>query len=98
MLINLWVKDKETGDIHQLGTDVHDSVEFLDGQVVYVNMQSCTGTLDGDYEWVEPPDTDDYISVTPEQLFLNRQLIHQELMKVLAKKQICERLLVDGEE
>ena len=82
MLINLWVKDKTNGDIHQVGTDVHDSVEYLDGEVVYCNMQSTASTLD-DYEWVEPPDTDDYISVTPEQLMLNRELIHKDVLELL---------------
>ena len=82
MLINLWVRDKATGNIHQVGTDVHDSVEYLCGEVVFVNMQSCASTLD-EYEWVEPPDTDDYISVTPEQLRLNRELIHKDILAML---------------
>ena len=66
MLINLWVRDKRDGHIHQVGTDVHDSVEYLCGEVVYVNMQSTASTLD-EYEWVEPPDVDDYVSVSPEE-------------------------------
>lgn len=78
MLINLWVRDKSSGTVHQVGTDVHDSVEYLDGQVVYVNLQSSASTLD-EYEWVEPPDLDDYVSVTPEQLWLNRKLLHEEV-------------------
>lgn len=82
MLINLWVKDKRDGTIHQVGTDVHDCIEYLDGEVVYVNMQSTASTLD-DYEWVEPPDTDDYVSVTPEQLYLNRELVHKDLIEML---------------
>lgn len=74
MLINLWVKDKRDGTIHQVGTDVHDSIEFIDGKVVYINMQSLCGTGADDpdgYEWVKPPDMDDYVSVTPEQLYIN---------------------------
>lgn len=86
MLINLWVKDKSNGYIHQVGTDVHDSVEYLDGEVVYVNMQSCASTLD-DYEWIEPPDTDGYVSVTPEQLWLNRELVHKDIIKMLERGQ-----------
>lgn len=82
MLINLWVKDKRGGTIHQVGTDVHDSIEYLDGEVVYVNMQSSASTLD-DYEWVEPPDLDDYVSVTPDQLCLNRELVHKDLIEML---------------
>ncbi len=85
MLINLWVKDKHSGRIHQVGTEVHDSIEFLCGQVTYYNLQNGSGTPD-DYEWVEPPNTDDYVSVTPEQLYLNRDLVHKDLLKMLKNK------------
>lgn len=84
MLINLWVKDKSNGHIHQVGTDVHDSIIFLDGQPCYHNMQNGCGTLD-EYEWVEAPDIDDYISVTPEQLYLNRELVHKDIIAILEK-------------
>lgn len=84
MLINLWVKDKQDGTIHQVGTDVHDSIEFIDDKVVYYNLQNGCGTgQDGDYEFVTPPDLDDYVSVTPEQLWLNKKLIHKDLMAIL---------------
>jgi hypothetical protein len=83
MLINLWVRDKRDGHIHQVGTDVHDSVEYLCGEVVYVNMQSTASTLD-EYEWVEPPDVDDYVSVSPDELLLNRELIHKDVHKILS--------------
>ena len=84
MLINLWVKDKSNGQIHQVGTDVHDSVEYLGGQVHYYNLQNGCGTLD-EYEWVEAPDIDDYVSVTPEQLYLNRELVHKDILAMLKK-------------
>ena len=84
MLINLWVKDKSNGYIHQVGTDVHDSIEYLCGQVVYTNMQSTASTLD-EYEFVEAPDIDDYVSVTPEQLYLNRELVHKDIIAMLEK-------------
>lgn len=80
VLINLWVKDNYSGTIHQVGTDKHDSIEFIDGQVCYVNMQNMSSTLDDDgYSFVEAPNLDDYVSVTPEQLLLNRKLIHKDL-------------------
>lgn len=82
MLINLWVKDKRMNTVHQVGTDVHDSIEYLDGTVVYMNMQNGCGTPD-EYEFVEPPDLDDYVSVNPEELYLNRELIHKDLLKKL---------------
>lgn len=84
MLINLWVKDKSNGHIHQVGTDVHDSIEYLCGQVVYTNMQSTASTLD-EYEFVEAPDINDYVSVTPEQLYLNRELVHKDIFDMLKK-------------
>lgn len=83
MLINIWVKDKQSGHVHQLGTDTHDSLEVFNGVVHYVNMQCMAGTLGGDYEFVEAPDLDDYVSVTPEQLMLNRTLLHEEIIKHL---------------
>ena len=85
MLINLWVRDKTDGRVHQVGTEVHDSVEYLDGEVVYVNMQNSASTLD-DYEWVEPPDTDGYVVVTPDELKVNRELIHKDLLRKLEEK------------
>ncbi len=84
MLINLWVKEKRSGRIHQVGTEIHDAVIFLDGQVIYENLQSTASTLD-DYEWVDPPDIDDYISVTPEQLYLNREMVHKDLLEKLKR-------------
>ena len=82
MLINLWVRDKTTGSVHQVGTNEHDSIEFLAGQVVYENMQNSMSTLD-DYEFVDPPDIDAYVSVTPEELFINERLIHNDLKLLL---------------
>lgn len=84
MLINLWVKDKSNGGIHQVGTDVHDSIILLSGQPCYYNMQNGCGTLD-EYEWVEAPDIDDYVTVTPEQLYLNRKLVHKDIIAILEK-------------
>lgn len=83
MLMNIWVKDNRSGNVRQVGTDKHDSLELLDGKVEYVNMQSMSGTLGGDYSFIEPPAMDDYISITPEQLILNRELIHKDLLKQL---------------
>lgn len=89
MLINLWVRDNRTGTVHQVGTDVHDSIDFTDGMVVYENLQNCCSTLipndpDG-YTFINPPDLDAYVSVTPEQLYLNRELIHADIVEALQK-------------
>lgn len=84
MLIKLWVRDKSSGQIHQVGTDTHDSIKFLCGQVIYYNLQNSCSTLD-EYEWVEAPDSDDYVAVTPDQLYLNRELIHKDVLAMLEK-------------
>ena len=85
MLINIWVKDKHSGKIHQVGTDVHDSLEVRDGKIVYYNLQNGDGSCysDSGYELIDPPNLDYYVPVTPEQLYLNRDLIHKDLMKKL---------------
>lgn len=82
MLMNIWVRDKSDGHIHQVGTDVHDSLELLDGKVEYYNMQNGDGTPYG-YEFVEAPDLDDYVRVTPDELWLNRDMIHKSLLRKL---------------
>ena len=84
MLMNIWVKDNCTGNVHQVGTDPHDSLECWNGVVEYVNMQCMEGTIGGGYSFVDPPDIDDYVIVTPEQLLINRQLIHHDLQEYLA--------------
>lgn len=86
MLINLWVKNKITGEIHQAGTDPHDSINFICGQVVYYNLQNGCGTLGGEYEWVDPPDLDDYVSVTQEELWINRKLLHGDVLKMIEER------------
>lgn len=83
MLINIWVRDKCSGQVHQLGTDPHDSLEMFNGKVEYINLQCMCGTGGGEYEFVEAPDLADYVPVTQEQLFLNRELIHKDLIKML---------------
>ena len=86
MLMNIWVKDTASGHVHQVGTDPHDSLEMFHGVVHYVNMQCMEGTLGGGYEFVEAPDVDDYVSVTPDELMLNRKMIHEDMMKMLAER------------
>lgn len=85
MLLNLWVKEVHSGTIHQVGTDPHDSVELFDGKPEYINIQGMVGTLDGEYVWVEPPTADDenYLSVTPDVLRHNRELLHQEVTRMV---------------
>lgn len=48
MTIELFVKDKDTGTIHRVGDDVHDSL-YVDenGYVQYYNMQNGCGTMSG---------------------------------------------------
>ena len=89
MLINLWVRNNFTGEVHQVGTNRHDSIEFIDGQPQYYNMQNGCGTLrhdDGGYSWVEPPDMDGYISITPEEMMLNEAYIDERLYRFLKNR------------
>lgn len=60
MLINLWVRDKSNGYIHQVGTDVHDSLELFNGKVEYHNLQNGCGTLD-EYEFIEAPEIAEHL-------------------------------------
>ena len=83
MLLNIWVKDNCTGIVHQVGTDPHDSLECYNGVVQYVNMQCMEGTMGGGYSFVEPPDPDEYVSVTPDALRVNREYLHKDILKML---------------
>lgn len=87
MIMNIWVKDKTNGRIHQVGTDVHDSFEFLNGRVEYYNLQNGDGTGEGGgYEFIEAPDMENYVSLTPDQLWLNRELIHKDILNAIAMR------------
>lgn len=90
MLMNIWVRDTASGRVHQVGTDPHDSLEMFFGVVHYVNMQCMEGTLGGGYEFVEAPDVDDYVSVTPDELMINRELLHKDLQAKLEKSGLFE--------
>jgi len=83
MLVNIWVKDNCTGIVHQVGTNQHDSLECWNGVVQYVNMQCMEGTMGGGFSFVEPPDMDDYVSVTPNVLRVNREYLHKDILKML---------------
>ncbi len=82
MLMNIWVKDKTTEKVHQVGTDVHDSLIVVDGVILYRNLQN--GEISGgDYEFVDAPDSDEFVAVTPDQLLLNRELVHKEVLALI---------------
>ncbi len=99
MLVNIWVKNKSSGVIHQVGTDVHDSLELFGDKVEYYNLQNGCGTgIGGEYEFIEAPDPDDYVSVTPDELYLNREMVHEELLKRLTKKEDALNKLLEGED
>lgn len=85
MMTNIWVKDKCSGSIHQVGTNVHDSLYSANGEVHYYNMQNGDGTFGGGYEFIDAPNSEDYISVTPKQLKINRDLLYKDLLKSAEK-------------
>lgn len=86
MLINIWVQDNFNGHIHQVGTDHHDSLEMIEGQVHYVNIQNSCGTFGGGYSFIDPPDLDGYISITPEEMMLNEAYIDERLYRFLKNR------------
>ena len=55
MIMNLWVKNTINGIKHQVGTNIFDSLEYIDGRVEYVNIHTNGGTHDGDYIFIDPP-------------------------------------------
>lgn len=85
MLVNIWVRDNCTGYVHQVGTDPHDSLELWNGVVQYINLQCMEGTMGGGYSFVEPPDMDGYVSVTPEQLMMSREALRNAMLETIAK-------------
>lgn len=92
MLMNIWVKDKSSGHIHQVGTDLHDSLVLMDGKVEYYNLQNGCGTLD-EYEFVPAPILNDYIMVTPRQLYMNRKLLHKKTLRMAKILNMKKKLL-----
>lgn len=56
----LWLYDKETGEEHLYGTDIHDSLCLdMQGQVSYYNYQNGEGTgEDGDYLFIDHSDSE----------------------------------------
>lgn len=86
MLINIWVKDTASGRVHQVGTNRHDSLVMINGAVHYVNLQWMGGTLGGGYEFVEAPDVDDYISITPEEMLLNKAYCDDRILEAIRNR------------
>lgn len=44
-LIRLFVFDRATGDVHQVGTDPHDALDVTQNGVEYHNLQNSCGTM-----------------------------------------------------
>ena len=88
MMINIWVRDNQTGQVHQVGTDPHDSLDSTDGKVEYYNLQNGDGTPTG-YSFVKPPegyDMGNYVTVTPNILRVNREYLHKDVLKMLGER------------
>lgn len=91
MVVDLWVRDNCTGDVHQIGTNRHDSIELFEddhGRLTaeYVNMQNGSGTFRGGYSFIPRPDIDTgYMCLTPEEMYLNEAYIDERLYNFLKK-------------
>lgn len=89
MIVDLWVRDNFTGDVHQIGTNHHDSLQMFANDhgilsVEYVNLQNGEGTFGGGYSFVPRPDIDTgYMQITPEEMFLNEAYIEEKLYKFI---------------
>ena len=86
MFCNIWVRDTFDNRVHQVGTEQHDSLMMLDGVIHYENLQNGGGTFDNSYEFVEQPEGETYVVVTPDILRVNRDLIHGDLLKKLEEE------------
>lgn len=51
-LIDIYVRDKSTGEIHRIGDNRHDSLDVVNGKVIYYNLQNGCGTPYLEYEFV----------------------------------------------
>lgn len=51
-LIDIYVRDKSTGEIHRVGDNRHDSLDVVNGKVLYYNLQNGCGTPYLEYEFV----------------------------------------------
>ena len=91
MLVNLWVRDNTTGEVHQVGTNHHDSIEMCENDqgvlsAEYVNMQNGCGTFGGGYSFVPEPDIDTgYMRITPEEMYLNEAYVDEKLYQFLKR-------------
>lgn len=61
-LIDLYVKDRTTGEIHKVGEDQHDTIFVRNGKLFYQNLQNGDGCVltdegcVGGYEFVDNAD------------------------------------------
>ncbi len=65
-LIDLYIKDRQTGDIHRIGDDRHDMIHIDKGQLHYRNLQNGDGCVltdhgcVGGYEFVDNTDDEGF--------------------------------------
>lgn len=60
-MLKLWIRDNQTGHIHEYGTDSHDSLVLNDdGSIHYHNLQNGCGTMfpEEGYTFVHEDGTD----------------------------------------
>lgn len=61
-LIDLYIRDKDSGKIHKIGENQHDMLTIVNGTLIYQHLQNgdgCTlGMNVGGYEFVD--NADDY--------------------------------------
>ena len=60
-LIDLYIRDKTTGEVHRIGDDPHDQITIYKGRLTYYNLQNGDGCTLGEnegggYEFVDNVD------------------------------------------
>lgn len=55
MAVRLFIRDKENGSVHEYGSNQHDSLYIVDGELRYVNMQNLCSSPKT-YEFVHDPE------------------------------------------
>lgn len=68
-MIRLFIKDHETGKVHEYGTNPHDSlIVHSDGSLSYYNLQTGEGTrLFGAYSFCDKDGNDLVILTAPDE-------------------------------
>ena len=72
-MIRLFIRDNDTNYVHEIGTDVHDSLILIDGAIHYYNLQNGCGSLGGTYSFCNEDGT--YVEMAHEIYDATRYIV-----------------------